>query len=442
LSSVNLFMIKVKKFLIILTFFLTSSSSWGSVSFTSTRVCQGLQTTLTGSSSTGDSFVSSWNWDLDNDGDFNDAVGKIVNYIFPQADTFMVGLKVLTTFGGKDSVISQVIINPLPQVNFHVDNLCEGKLAVYKDVSSISAGAIVQYNWDFNNDGITDDNSGPIASFGCGPASLYVTKLECVSDMGCKAFTTKTTEVFHQPAAGFTASGACIGDTVRFTNTTTVVNDNISIYKWDFGDASAPSALEHPSHSFSSAASYPVTLIAISQHNCRDTVKKNITVRMPPAAQLLFSGDTVLYKGESVTVTATGPDITSYKWSTGDTTSSVTATKSGILSVKLTDSHGCSALKSVRIIAKTLEELEVGNDIITPNGDGINDFFVIENVEAYRKCTLTIYNIWNKQVYSVTGYRNDWEGTYNGSPLDAGTYYYMLKCGDSREKSGSINILR
>ena len=61
-------------------------------------------------------------------------------------------------------------------------------------------------------------------------------------------------------------------------------------------------------------------------------------------------------------------------------------------------------------------------------------------------CTLVvevvIYNRWNDIVFQTSKYNNDWDGTHNGSPLAAGTYFYVIKCDSEEQVMGSINILR
>jgi len=81
---------------------------------------------------------------------------------------------------------------------------------------------------------------------------------------------------------------------------------------------------------------------------------------------------------------------------------------------------------------------------MTPNADGANDVFFIQNVETFPNNELTIYNRWGHKVYETRGYANDWDGTYKGKPLPVGTYYYYIKLNDpeDRSHSGYISILR
>jgi len=68
----------------------------------------------------------------------------------------------------------------------------------------------------------------------------------------------------------------------------------------------------------------------------------------------------------------------------------------------------------------------VANNILTPNGDGVNDVWIVHDIQFYPDNTVTIYDRAGRQVYTARGYNNDWGGTANGKPLQEGTYYYVL----------------
>ncbi|MDN3492543.1 DUF7507 domain-containing protein [Winogradskyella bathintestinalis] len=76
----------------------------------------------------------------------------------------------------------------------------------------------------------------------------------------------------------------------------------------------------------------------------------------------------------------------------------------------------------------------------SPDGDGVNETFVIDCIEQYANNNLEVYNRWGNIVYSVKRYNNDWDGTSNGravinqsDELPVGTYYYVLDLGDGSE---------
>ena len=81
-------------------------------------------------------------------------------------------------------------------------------------------------------------------------------------------------------------------------------------------------------------------------------------------------------------------------------------------------------------------------NVITPNGDGINDKLVIKNLEKFVPCKLNIYNSSGENIYSSTNYQNNWDGTYKGKFLPEGTYYYGLETKDGKLYKGAINILK
>jgi uncharacterized repeat protein (TIGR01451 family)/gliding motility-associated-like protein len=82
-------------------------------------------------------------------------------------------------------------------------------------------------------------------------------------------------------------------------------------------------------------------------------------------------------------------------------------------------------------------------NVITPNGDGKNDTFFIDGLDAYAESNLIIFNRWNNEVYNSHGnYKNNWAG----QALNDGTYYYLLKiknkAGVSQALTGHITLLR
>ena len=65
----------------------------------------------------------------------------------------------------------------------------------------------------------------------------------------------------------------------------------------------------------------------------------------------------------------------------------------------------------------------------TPNGDGTNDFFVIDNIDKYPNNNVHIFNRWGNKLFSTSRYNNvtnNWDGKVNGKPVASGTYYYLI----------------
>jgi gliding motility-associated-like protein len=92
----------------------------------------------------------------------------------------------------------------------------------------------------------------------------------------------------------------------------------------------------------------------------------------------------------------------------------------------------------------TVPDVDIPN-AITPNGDGKNDFFVIDNIEKFTKSEFTVFNRWGEILYRSKAYNGQWGGTnQNGEPLAEGTYYYILRLNvdDGKILRGDVTILR
>jgi len=82
------------------------------------------------------------------------------------------------------------------------------------------------------------------------------------------------------------------------------------------------------------------------------------------------------------------------------------------------------------------------NNFISPDGDGINDFFEIENVSLYADYSLKIFNDIGIELFSVKGnYQNDWNGMVDGNRVSNGVYYYIFyNQTTGKEFKGTINV--
>lgn len=91
------------------------------------------------------------------------------------------------------------------------------------------------------------------------------------------------------------------------------------------------------------------------------------------------------------------------------------------------------------------QKLCSATNVITPNGDGINDSFIIPCLEtnAFPNNTLSIFNQWGDEIFLASPYQNDWQGTYAGEELPVGTYFYILSFGENEKvEDGFIQLER
>jgi gliding motility-associated-like protein len=111
--------------------------------------------------------------------------------------------------------------------------------------------------------------------------------------------------------------------------------------------------------------------------------------------------------------------------------------------LEVIDLNGCAAQDSVTI--NIIPDLDIPSGF-TPNDDGMNDVWVLENAELYPSLVVEIYNRWGELLYRADrGYLRPWDGTYNGSPVPIGTYYYIIEIKEPNFEAtvnGPLTILR
>ena len=101
-----------------------------------------------------------------------------------------------------------------------------------------------------------------------------------------------------------------------------------------------------------------------------------------------------------------------------------------------------SAMVKVHLINQIENTIKAFN-MFSPNADGYNDFWEIENVDLYKGFKLTIFDSAGEIVFEKTDYKNDWSGTYKGKAVPEGMYYYSLKSPDyAQDYKGAITIMR
>lgn len=109
--------------------------------------------------------------------------------------------------------------------------------------------------------------------------------------------------------------------------------------------------------------------------------------------------------------------------------------------VTVTNSYGSST--TVSITVRVEEDYKVtAYNILTPNGDGQNDTWVVENLSTYPQAEVKVYDKAGRLVFSKRGYTNDWNGQYNGNTLATDTYYYIITFGaDKPASKGYLTIV-
>jgi gliding motility-associated-like protein len=181
-----------------------------------------------------------------------------------------------------------------------------------------------------------------------------------------------------------------------------------------------------------------------------DSLKRTFNVTVNALAQVTITSDAlnnIVEKGGVATLTATGG--ASYSWTAntnitsglGSASITIRPTATATYTVAATNASGCVTTQTISITIRNAAKLETGN-VLTPNGDGKNDYWVIRNIDLYSGNTVKVFDKAGKLVFTKTGYNNDWNGYYNGSPLPQGTYYYVVDLGVGLPYKGTLSVVR
>ena len=110
---------------------------------------------------------------------------------------------------------------------------------------------------------------------------------------------------------------------------------------------------------------------------------------------------------------------------------------------EVTTAEGCVNWSDVIVTVNPFIEATVNiRNVVTPNGDGFNDFWMITGIEDFPETEVHVFNIYGQEVYQSVDYQNDWGGTFKGNKLPNGTYHYVVKLKDAEDViKGNLMLL-
>ncbi len=283
-----------------------------------------------------------------------------------------------------------------------------------------------------------------------------------------------------------------ITDTVYFNSTSTTATANASPnviacdppfivnytggstpdHYWDFGDGTGTSTQQNPSYTFTAIGNYDVMYVGIDSSTCNisDTVYLTVQVLEKEEFSASFSpippqpcSDTVLV---SVVFTGTGADELIWDMGDGtifndDTMINYAYTVPGIYTmtltaVDLTCNNTGTISQTIEVADNVVEGTVYVPNVITPNGDAINEKFKLGYLEYpgldpmgfMEFYEIKIYNRWGKLVFESSSPSSVWDGKIDSDEAVEGVYYYIIsyqrECLDTepKEKTGYVTVLR
>jgi gliding motility-associated-like protein len=229
--------------------------------------------------------IISWKWDF-GDNEFSDK--QHPTHIYKKSGTYKVKLIVEGDSGCSSEVFSKdIIIYALPVANFTVGLVaCENKTLTFSDESTSSDDKIIKWIWDFGDkSALVEKDSAVPFSHTYKTSGTYIVKLKVLNQNGCESLLfEKSVLVNPSPIVNFGVPEVCIKDSfAQFTDSTIISDDTELSYLWNFGNAAAApgtntSTLKNPTHRYTLAGNYLVTLTVTSKSGCATTMVKAFTV--------------------------------------------------------------------------------------------------------------------------------------------------------------------
>lgn len=179
---------------------------------------------------------------------------------------------------------------------------------------------------------------------------------------------------------------------------------------------------------------------------CEESLTKSIVVDPIPVITLP-SDLYILDGGQKQLDASVSSSRNIYEWSPSEGLSKNNvlnpiffATSDRVYTLKVTTAAGC--VTTERIFVHVIKSIEPAN-AFSPNGDGINDVWVIKYIETYVSATVNIFNRYGEKVFFSQGYSIPFDGNYQGKQLPVGTYYYIIDPRNGKKTiTGSLTLIR
>ncbi len=395
--------------------------------------------------------------------DFGDTTTSTdTNPIHPYSDfgTKNVSLIVISDHGCSDTALQTITINPPPHAVFTTKTVCLGDTTYFNETSFISAGNIITWEWDYGDgiqEVITNTNySSPYHIYKL--SGSFLVSLKVTSDSGCSNTLSQLANVGEYPLPLLLAdSPVCLNTPANFIDLSTVNNDSIASWLWNFGDGTS-SKLKNPVHIYKKQGLYSIRLKVTSYNGCSsDTLYNNrVTVFPRPKSNFSLTPDSVSYFTPTIYFTNKSIAADYYNWyfGNGDSSTQINPiydyTDTGRYRVKLiaTNIFGCRDSSFGKLFISPDYTFYIPNTF-TPNGQGpaINETFGPGGVfKGITEFNMHIYNRWGEEVFFSNHISKRWDGTYNGKACTEDLYIYMITYVDyfnqEQNIAGKVTLIR
>lgn len=341
-----------------------------------------------------------------------------------------------------DPVSISVVTAPVAAFTFSPAVACANQLVAFTNQSAVDPSATPVYQWEFG-DAQTSADKDPSHQYTSAGGSPYAIKLT-VSYAGCSDLKTDAItvtaaapiQIINPNAAG--VFKFCEGDSIELG-----LAGTFTAYSWSTGETT-PTAYAKGAGIFS--------VNATTADGC--VLFDDQVVTMDPAPQIEIKATPAsINEGESAQLEAS-PGLTGYNWTPDDGTLSAVnisnPTASPLVSttylVSASSGAGCPGRGSIEVVVRgepIVNKLKPGK-FFSPNDDDKNPTWLVDKIEEFSQCGVSIYDDKGVKVFEAKPYLNDWDGTFKGKKLPDGVYYYVIRCDgeEGKPRTGSITVLR
>jgi len=421
----------------------------------SSPLCEKNAVTFSDTSVANFSNIRFWDWNFGDGNTLQRTSAASFTHTYATAGNYTASLKVTTDSGCMSVVLpKQLTINALPVVNFGLPSIClpDGR-GTFTDSTKLNGStALFSYLWTFGDPADPNPSTLQNPTHRYSALGPYQVRLRVTTQDGCIDSITKTlTTVYPQPKADFTVTPTevCLGDPITYNDISIGNGGAVTQWNWNLGDGSSVVTTKNVTKTYTKDSTYKVSLYIFNDKGCvSDTAVKNAIVHPYPVVNA--GPDVFVLEGGYIILnpTVTGTNLR-YRWTPNvlgyldnDTirTPKFTPGTDQTYLLTVTGIGGCVSTDD--LFVRVLRSPLVPN-AFSPNGDGINDTWIIQYLDSYPGCTIEVFDRYGRKVFFSEGYKTAWDGKLNGGALPVGVYYYIIDPKNGRSiMKGSLTILR
>ena len=421
--------------------------------YSSVDICLGQNMNFNDSSSVSVNSVSGWLWSFGDSSPLD--TNQNPTHLYANDTNYNVTLICTTTNGCRDTVTKNVVVHPLPVVDYNAANVCDGNVVYFTDETTIpDTDTLYSWSWNVGDNSPLSNNQN--ASHLYPAAGSYSVLLTVTSTFGCVDSLLDTSIVNPNPNVGFILSdtSGCEPFCIIFKDTSSIISGINTLWTWNFGDGGPTISGDSTLHCYSNDSIllpvfYATTLTVVSDSGCVSTLSKpnNVTVYPKPEADFIVAPLSSSIINPVITITDSSVGTNFWYWDFGD---SDTSTFPG---PKLTHEYADTGTYTITLITSTqyscadtsYNNVSIEPDFVfyiptafTPNADGLNDTFSGKGIFII-KYEMWIFDRWGNQIFYTDDYNKPWDGkaNYGKAMAQRDVYIYQINVTDIKQMEHS-----